>query len=40
MGLIGGTSMGYAYARARDGIEIEQVHDVVLDELQQIVTAA
>jgi zinc protease len=38
MGLIGGTSMGYAYARARDGIEIGQVNDVLLDELQQIVT--
>jgi zinc protease len=38
MGLIGGTSMGYAYARARDGVEIEQLHDVLLDELQQIVT--
>jgi predicted Zn-dependent peptidase len=37
MGLIGGTSMGYAYARARDGIPIERVHDVVLEETQRIV---
>ena len=28
MGLIGGTSMGYAYARARDGVTVEQIHDV------------
>jgi zinc protease len=37
MGLIGGTSMGYAYARARDWIAPERVHDVVLDEVVRIV---
>ena len=37
MGLIGGTSMGYAYARARDGVSVEQVHDVVLEEVERIV---
>ena len=38
MGLIGGTSLGYAYARARDGVTIEQVHDVLLAEIQQLLT--
>ncbi len=38
MGLIGGTSMGYAYARARDGVAVERVHDVVLEEVERIVT--
>ena len=37
MGLIGGTSMGYAYARARDGVAVERVHDVVLEEVERIV---
>lgn len=36
MGLIGGTSMGYGYARARDGIPLERVHDVLLEEVQRI----
>ena len=36
MGLIGGTSLGYAYARARDGVSIEQVHDVLLEEIQRV----
>jgi len=39
MGLIGGTSMGYAYARARDGITLERVHDVVLEEVQTVLDA-
>ena len=38
MGLIGGTSMGYAYARARDGVAVERIHDVVLEEVERIVT--
>ncbi|HEU5485673.1 MAG TPA: insulinase family protein, partial [Microlunatus sp.] len=38
MGLVGGTSMGYAYARARDGVDIVQVRDVVLEEVQRVVT--
>jgi zinc protease len=37
MGLIGGTSMGYAYARARDGVAVERVHDVVLEEVERII---
>lgn len=37
MGLIGGTSMGYGYARARDGVELERVHAVVLEEVAAIV---
>ena len=37
MGLIGGTSMGYAYARARDGVAVERSHDVVLEEVEQLV---
>ena len=37
MGLIGGTSMGYAYARARDGVALERVHDTVLEEVERIV---
>ena len=36
MGLIGGTSLGYAYARAREGVEIEKVHDVLLEEIQRV----
>ena len=37
MGLIGGTSLGYAYARARDGVPVERVHDVVLEEVEHLV---
>lgn len=39
MGLIGGTSLGLAYARARDGIAIERVRDGVQAEIEKLVTS-
>ncbi|MDN5762750.1 MAG: insulinase family protein [Microlunatus sp.] len=37
MGLIGGTSFGLAYARVRDGVGLERLHDAVLTEVDRLV---
>jgi predicted Zn-dependent peptidase len=36
MGLIGGNSYGFAYARARDGVAVEEVEDALLAEVDTL----
>ncbi|GAA1435226.1 pitrilysin family protein [Microlunatus lacustris] len=39
LGLIGGTSYGFAYARARDGVSVEQVEEALVTEVDRLATA-
>ena len=36
LGLIGGTSYGFAYGRARDGVPVEQVEEALVAEVDQL----
>ena len=36
LGLIGGNSFGFAYARARDGVSVEQVEDDLIAEIERM----
>ena len=36
MGLIGGNSYGFAYARARDGVEVEELEAALLAEVDAL----
>lgn len=38
LGLIGGSSYGFAYGRARDGVEVEQVEAALASEVDRLVT--
>jgi predicted Zn-dependent peptidase len=36
LGLIGGNSFGFAYARARDGVSVEQIEDDLITEVERM----
>jgi zinc protease len=38
LGLIGGTSYGFAYGRARDGVPVEQVEEALVAEVDRLAT--